>query len=239
MKVAIVTGASKGLGRALAEGLADDGWSLVIDARTEETLRHSEDALRTRLGPGAGVVSGAGDITSPSHRSALVDAARGFGQLDLVANNASSLGETPLACLAGYSLDALRSVLEANVIAPLALVQEAMPLLRQSANPRLLNITSDASLEHYERWGGYGLSKAALDHASLTIGVENPDVRSWAVDPGDLRTDMHQQAFPGEDISDRPLPESVVPTLMALIRSELPSGRYKASEMTSIAGAIR
>ena len=124
------------------------------------------------------------------------------------------------------------------MIAPLALIQQAAGLLRQSANPRLLNITSDASVEHYERWGGYGLSKSALDHTTVTFGVENPDIRSWAVDPGDLRTDMHQQAFPGEDISDRPLPESVVPDLVALINGDLPSGRYKASDIRVNTGAV-
>ena len=238
MEVAIVTGASKGLGRALAEGLADRGWSLVIDARTKETLGITENALSPRLQPGARVVALAGDVTSASHRAALIDAARLMGGLDLLVNNASSLGETPLAELADYNLDALREVLEVNVIAPLALIQQAARLLRRSSNPRLLNITSDASVEHYERWGGYGLSKSALDHATATLGVENPDVRAWAVDPGDLRTDMHQQAFPGEDISDRPLPESVVPDLVALISGGLPSGRYKASDIRVNAGVV-
>ena len=239
MAVAIVTGASKGLGRALAEGLADEGWSLVIDARTRQTLQHAEDALRIRLRPGAGVVAVEGDITSADHRSALVDTASQLGRLDLVVNNASSLGETPLPMLQDYSLDALRDVLEVNVIAPVALVQQALPLLRRSGDPRVLNITSDASIEHYERWGGYGLSKASLDHASLTFGAESPDVRYWAVDPGDLRTDMHQQAFPGEDISDRPLPEEIVPNLMALINGDSPSGRYKASEIAVSVGILK
>jgi NAD(P)-dependent dehydrogenase (short-subunit alcohol dehydrogenase family) len=238
MAVAIVTGASKGLGRALAEGLADEGWSLVIDARTKQTLQRAEDALRIRLWPGARVAAVEGDITSPSHRSALVGAAREFGRLDLVVNNASTLGETPLAMLQDYSLDALRAVLEANVVAPVALVQQALPLLRRSGDPRVLNITSDASIEHYERWGVYGLSKASLDHATLTFGAENPDVRYWAVDPGDLRTDMHQQAFPGEDISDRPLPQEVVPNLIALINGDSPSGRYKASEFAVSVGTL-
>jgi NAD(P)-dependent dehydrogenase (short-subunit alcohol dehydrogenase family) len=230
MEVAIVTGASKGLGRALAEGLAEGGWSLVIDARTEAALESTGRALGARLWPGARVLAVPGDITSPSHRSELVKAAGQLGRLDLIVNNASSLGETPLPKLRDYDLESLRDVFEVNVVAPLALLQQALGLLEQSPDPRLLNITSDASLEHYEGWGGYGLTKAALDHASITFGVESPGIRSWSVDPGDLRTDMHQQAFPGEDISDRPLPESVIPNLMAVINSQLPSGRYKASE---------
>jgi NAD(P)-dependent dehydrogenase (short-subunit alcohol dehydrogenase family) len=151
--------------------------------------------------------------------------------LDLIVNNASTLGHSPLPILAEYPLDSLRHVFEVDVLAPLALVQEAMSLLKSSDHPRLVNITSDASIEHYERWGGYALAKAALDHMTGTLGVEEPELRTWAVDPGDLRTDMHQQAFPGEDISDRPLPASVVPQIVALIESDLPSGRYKASEI--------
>jgi NAD(P)-dependent dehydrogenase (short-subunit alcohol dehydrogenase family) len=239
MGIAIVTGASKGLGRALAEGLAESGWSLVVDARTEDGIRRTEGELGSRLRPGAAVVAVAGDITSPTHRTALIDAAEALGGLDLIVNNASSLGETPLPLLQVYSLDALREVFETNVIAPLALVQQSFALLRRSPDPRVLNITSDASIEHYERWGGYGLSKAALDHASLTLGAENSDVRSWAVDPGDLRTDMHQQAFPGDDITDRPPPESVVPNLIELINGDLPSGRYKASEIVLSVGAVK
>lgn len=239
MEVAIVTGASKGLGRALAEGLALSGWSLVIDARGEDALRRTEQSLCSQLEPGAQLVALVGDVTSPSHRHALVDAARQLGSLDLIVNNASSLGDTPLPELADYPVESLRGVLEVNLIAPLALLQESLELLRRSTNPRLLSITSDASVEHYERWGGYGLSKAALDHVSITLGVENSDLLSWAVDPGDLRTEMHQQAFPGEDISDRPFPESVVPTLLALIRGDSPSGRYKVSELATSVGAVR
>jgi NAD(P)-dependent dehydrogenase (short-subunit alcohol dehydrogenase family) len=239
MEIAIVTGASKGLGRALAEGLVRSGWSLVIDARSEHALRAAETEIREHLEPGARLVAIAGDVTSGPHRSALVDAARQLGGLDLVVNNASSLGDTPLPGLVDYQLDGLRSVLEANVIAPIALFQDARDLLRHSSKPRLLNITSDASVEHYAGWGGYGMAKAALDHVTVTLGVEDSKLRSWAVDPGDLRTEMHQLAFPGEDISDRPLPESVVPNLLALIGSETPSGRYRASEFAISVGADR
>jgi NAD(P)-dependent dehydrogenase (short-subunit alcohol dehydrogenase family) len=166
-----------------------------------------------------------------SHRSELVNAVRHLGGLDLLVNNASTLGVSPLRELAGYPLEALREVLEVDLVSPLALFQECAPLLLGSADPRVLNITSDASVEHYGRWGGYGLAKAALDHATGTIASENPSIRAWVVDPGDLRTDMHQLAFPGEDISDRPLPASVVPGIVSLIDGDLPSGRYKVSDL--------
>jgi NAD(P)-dependent dehydrogenase (short-subunit alcohol dehydrogenase family) len=239
MSVAIVTGASKGLGRALAAGLADKGWSLVIDARTATALESAEDHIRSRSQPGSLVTSVAGDIASPSHRSELVEAARQMGGLDLLVNNASTLGESPLPPITRYPLETLRGVLEVDLVAPLALVQSCLGLLEQSGRPRLMNITSDASVEHYEGWGGYGLAKAALDHLTATIGVENAWLRSWSVDPGDLRTDMHQLAFPGEDISDRPLPESMVPQLLTLVESDLPSGRYKAAELPLAVGTAK
>ena len=213
MNVAIVTGASKGLGRALAGGLAERGWSVVVDARDADALKSAEGELRSLILPGSSIVAIAGDIASPAHRDDLVRAARRLGGLDLLVNNASTLGQSPLPKLVDYELDSLREVFEVDVLAPLALVQEAIGLLERSDHPRLMNVTSDASIEHYEGWGGYALAKAALDHLSGTLGAEHPDLRSWAVDPGDLRTDMHQQAFPGEDISDRPLPASVVPRL--------------------------
>jgi NAD(P)-dependent dehydrogenase (short-subunit alcohol dehydrogenase family) len=239
MEVAIVTGASKGLGRALAEGLADRGWSLAIDARGADALRAAEAELRSHQPRGASIIAIPGDVTLPAHRSALVDAARRLGGLDLVVNNASDLGTTPLPGLKSYGLESLRHVLEVDLVAPLALVQEAIDLLRRSPNPRLMNITSDASIEHYEGWGAYGMAKAGLDHMSATMATENKDIRIWAVDPGDLRTDMHQQAFPGEDISDRPLPSTVIPHLVALIEGDRASGRYKASEIQLEQGALR
>jgi NAD(P)-dependent dehydrogenase (short-subunit alcohol dehydrogenase family) len=231
MKVAIVTGASKGLGRALALGLAEEGWSLVIDARDATSLETAAAAVMTYQASGASVIAVTGDVTSDTHRQALIQAASVLGGLDLIVNNASELGPSPLPGLAEYPLDSLRTVLEVDVVAPLALLQQAIGLLEHSQDPRVMNITSDASVEHYERWGGYGLAKAALDHLSATFATENPRVRTWAVDPGDLRTDMHQRAFPGEDISDRPLPQSAVPHLLSLINGQLGSGRYKASEI--------
>jgi NAD(P)-dependent dehydrogenase (short-subunit alcohol dehydrogenase family) len=237
MPVAIVTGASKGLGKALASALAEQGWSLVLDARGPAALARVENEIRSRLTGPAQVLALAGDVTDPGHRRALREAAETLGGLDLLVNNASTLGRSPLPRAVDVATDTLRRLFEVNTIAPLALVQETLPMLRRSTNPRVLNLTSDASVEHYESWGGYGSSKAALDHLSATLAVEEPDIRVWAVDPGDMRTDMHQDAFPGEDISDRPEPESVVPPLLALIAGETVSGRLKAVELATSAGA--
>ncbi|HET7522858.1 MAG TPA: SDR family oxidoreductase [Acidimicrobiales bacterium] len=234
MPVAIVTGASKGLGRALAAGLAHNGWSLVIDARHADDLRAAEGRIRAVLDPHAGLVAVTGDVTDPAHRRQLVAAARELGGLDLVVNNAGTLGPSPLPSLTDLPLPALRDALEANLVAPLALVQEAAEALDESPAPRVVNLTSDASVEAYPGWGGYGVTKAALDHLSAVLAAERPAWKVWAFDPGDMRTQMHQDAFPGEDISDRPEPESVVPALLALIGSERPSGRVRASESSGV-----
>jgi NAD(P)-dependent dehydrogenase (short-subunit alcohol dehydrogenase family) len=239
MAVAIITGASQGLGRALCRGLADQGWSLVIDARSPANLAEAETEGRGRLWPDASLVALAGDVTDPDHRRHLVEAASSLGGLDLVVNNASTLGTSPLPRLENHPLDVLRRVYEVNVVAPLALVAEALPLLRRSPDPRVVNVTSDASVEAYEGWGGYGSSKAALDHLSAVLAVEEPSVRIWAVDPGDMRTRMHQDAFAGEDISDRPSPDAVAPGFVTLIESALPSGRYRLSELVPAIGEER
>jgi NAD(P)-dependent dehydrogenase (short-subunit alcohol dehydrogenase family) len=231
MSVAIVTGASRGLGQALAEGLARTGWSLVIDGRDPTALEASTAGLHPLLTGGRTVRAIAGDITDPGHRQALVAAAGELGGLDLLVNNAGTLGTSPLPSMADYPLDDLRVALEVNVVAPLALTQTALPLLLVSAHPRLLDITSDAAVEAYEGWGGYGAGKAALEHVGAVLAVERPRLTVWSVDPGDLRTAMHQAAYPGEDISDRPEPASVVPAFLELIESERPSGRYRASEL--------
>jgi len=233
MAIALVTGGSRGLGLALAEALAERGWTIVLDARDGHALGEAEQAVRDRTAPGASVVAIAGDVTDGEHRRALVAAAARRGGLDLVVNNASTLGATPLPNLAAYPLEELARVFEVNVVAPLALVQDALPLLRLSARPAVLNITSDASVEAYEGWGGYGSSKAALDQLSAVMAVEEPSVLVWAVDPGDMRTQMHQDAFPGEDISDRPAPVDVVPRLVGLVEGGLPSGRYRLSELAT------
>ncbi|HEY5025064.1 MAG TPA: SDR family oxidoreductase [Acidimicrobiales bacterium] len=235
MGIAVVTGASTGLGRALARELAERGWSLVLDARHGAALAEAERAILPHVGPGASVLALPGDVADERHRSDLVAAAERLGGLDLVVNNASTLGATPLPALVAYPLDELTRALEVNVVAPLALVQQAMAALRRAPRPALLNITSDASVEAYEGWGGYGLCKAALDHMSAVLGVEEPTLLVWAVDPGDMRTQMHQDAFPGEDISDRPLPEEVVAELVDLIETGPSSGRYRLSDLRSAA----
>jgi NAD(P)-dependent dehydrogenase (short-subunit alcohol dehydrogenase family) len=231
MAIALVTGASQGLGRALAQELARRGWTLVLDGRDGDALAEAERAILPLMAPEAALVAIAGDVADPGHRASLVRAAQRLGGLDLVVNNASTLGATPLPGLVDYPLDDLARVLEVNVVAPLALVQEAVVALRRSARPAVVNVTSDASVEAYEGWGGYGLSKAALDHMSAVLAVEEPTLLVWAVDPGDMRTRMHQDAFPGEDISDRPLPEEVVPDLVALIEAGPASGRYRLSDL--------
>ena len=242
MPVAIVTGASRGLGQALAEGLAAEGWSLVIDARSPEDLEAASAVIAAAAsGPVVRVRAVPGDVTDPSHRRALVSVAEELGGVDLVVNNAGTLGPSPLPELAAFPLDGLRDALEANLVAPLALIQEAAHALDRSPRPIVINVTSDASAEPYPGWGGYGASKAALDQLSAVLAVERPGWTVWAVDPGDMRTRMHQDAFPGEDISDRPEPASVVPALLRLIGSDRPSGRVRASEIGAddFAGANR
>jgi NAD(P)-dependent dehydrogenase (short-subunit alcohol dehydrogenase family) len=220
MPVGIVTGASRGLGLALGRALSERGWRLVVDAR-------DHDALDRAWAGASGVVALPGDIADEPHRRALVEA---VGEpIDLLVNNASVLGPSPQPPLARYPLDELRRVYEVNVTAPLALVQLALPHL--SSGAQILNITSDAAVEAYEGWGGYGSAKAALEQLNAVLAAEHPELRVYAVDPGDMRTQMHQEAFPGEDISDRPPPEESVPGLLALIDAALPSGRYRAREL--------
>ena len=228
MGTALITGASRGLGRALALSLAGDGWSLVVDGRDRTALETVAAELKAA---GAGEVRALpGDVADPAHRRVLTGAARELGGLDVLVNNAGTLGPSPLPPLGAYPPDALGQVLLVNVLAPLGLVQDTLYMLRR-AGGRILNITSDAAVEAYEGWGGYGASKAALEQLSAVLGVEEPGVRVYAVDPGDMRTRMHQDAFPGEDISDRPPPEAAVPGLRRLIDGDLPSGRYRAREL--------
>jgi NAD(P)-dependent dehydrogenase (short-subunit alcohol dehydrogenase family) len=233
MKKALITGASRGLGRALASGLAAAGYALVIDARDPRALRLAADAIRAdarRAGHAdADVTALPGDITDPAHRAVLGAA----GGIDLLVNNAGTLGATPLPPLSEYPLGELRVAFEVNVVAPLGLIQDALPLLLSAPHPRVVNITSDAAVEPYEGWGGYGSGKAALEQLSAVLAAELAPLTVWWVDPGDLRTAMHQAAFPGEDISDRPEPASVVPAFLDLIGSDRPSGRYRAAELVT------
>jgi NAD(P)-dependent dehydrogenase (short-subunit alcohol dehydrogenase family) len=226
MPTAVITGASRGLGRALAGALAFDGWSLVIDARGTAELERAARELG-RIGP---VVALAGDVMRSAHRRELIEAAG--GRIDLLVNNASVLGPSPQPALADYPLDELGRVYRVNVLAPLALIQLALEHLTPDA--RILNVTSDAAVEPYPGWGGYGSSKAALEQLTAVLGAEHPDRRVYAVDPGDMRTDLHQAAFPGEDISDRPLPDASVPGLLALVHGDLPSGRYRAADLAAV-----
>ncbi|HEV3211841.1 MAG TPA: SDR family oxidoreductase [Acidimicrobiales bacterium] len=223
MRTAIITGGSRGFGRALAGALVGDGWTVAADGRDAAALGDVANALGDRL---HAIV---GDVTDAAHRAALVEATRRLGGLDLLVNNASTLGPSPLPRLSELPLDAVIDVTEVNVVAPLALTQLALPLLRASGGA-VLNVTSDAAVEAYEGWGLYGASKAALEQLSNVLAVEEPDVRVWWLDPGDMRTDMHQAAFPGEDISDRPLPETVVPSVLRLLAARPPSGRLRAAD---------
>jgi short-subunit dehydrogenase len=225
---ALITGASRGLGEALAAGLARRGYALIVDGRDATALEKAVAALPAGVGAGAQAVPG--DVTDPGHREALRAAATQAGGIDLLVNNASTLGASPLPPLATYPLAQLRETLETNVIAPVALMQMMLPALRARGGA-ILNITSDAAVEPYAGWGGYGAAKAALEQASNVLAAEENTVRVWWVDPGDLRTAMHQEAFPGEDISDRPLPETVVPAFLRLISERLPSGRYRAADL--------
>jgi NAD(P)-dependent dehydrogenase (short-subunit alcohol dehydrogenase family) len=224
-RTALITGASRGLGLALARGLAARGWNLILTARDASRLR----AARAELAVRTHVAAIPGDVTDAAHRQALAVLARGHAGLDALVNNAGALGPSPQPALLDYPLDTLRWVLETNVIAPLGILQALRGELKPGA--RVLNLTSDAAVQPYAGWGGYGASKAALEHMSAILAAERPDLRVYWVDPGDLRTDMHQAAFPGEDISDRPLPEVRVPALVSLLEGDRPSGRYVAASL--------
>lgn len=228
MPSALITGASRGFGLALAQELARRDWRLVIDARGAADLAIAGSRL------GASVVAIAGDVADPRHRQELAEAADRLGPLDLLVNNASILGPSPLPGLDRYPIEELERVLRINTLAPLALTQLLLPRLR-AASGTVVNITSDAAVEPYEGWGGYGSAKAALDQLSAILGAEQSSIRVYAFDPGDMRTAMHQAAFPGEDISDRPEPEAVVPALLHLLAKAPPSGRYRASDLRVVA----
>ena len=230
-RTAIVTGGSRGFGREVALLLAEQGWHVVIDGRDAGTLERTAREL------GPTVIPLAGDVADPHHRLRLVDAAAETGRLDLLLNNASELGPSPLPLLADHPIDALARIFEVNILAPVGLIQLALPTLAPGG--AVISVTSDAAVEPYETWGGYGASKAALDHASRILAAElaasRPDTRVWTLDPGDMRTDMHQAAFPGEDISDRADPAEVAPAVLRLLTDRPPSGRLRAADLLEVA----
>ena len=226
--VAVVTGASRGLGLAITRALVADGWSVVVDGRAGDDLMV---AISDLTGPGQAVAI-PGDVTDPEHRQHLAQAAAGKGPVRLIVNNASYLGPSPQPVLENYPLDTLRRVYEVNTLAPLALIQVLRPLMAEAGGV-IINITSDAGVEGYAGWGGYGSSKAALEQLSRVLAAEEPQLRIYWVDPGDMNTRMQQEAFPGEDVSDRPPPEESVPGLLELAKGELPSGRYQARSVGS------
>jgi len=228
MHTALITGGSAGLGRALTAALATRGWRVVVDARHADELRR----VVAEIGRSCGsphVVAVPGDVTDVAHRAELA-AVVGASGLDLLVHNASTLGPRGLRSLAELGAADLRDVLAVNVVAPVALTAAVLPALRR-AGGIIVTVSSDAAVEHYETWGGYGASKAALDHVAGTLAAEVPEVAAYAVDPGDMRTAMHQAAFPGEDISDRPLPETVLPALLRLLDERPPSGRYRLADL--------
>ncbi|MGH3567154.1 MAG: SDR family NAD(P)-dependent oxidoreductase [Pseudonocardia sp.] len=232
-EIAIVTGASQGFGLALTAALTARGTTVVACARGAARLRAATGALpHPEL-----VVVVPGDVTDPAHQAQLIAAAQHLGGMDLLVHNAGDLGPSPLPTLGNYPVDALRDVLEATVLAPLALTQLALPLLRAAGEPTIVTLSSDAAVEAYPGWGGYGTAKAALDQLAAVLAAEEPaPLRVYAVDPGDMRTAMHQRAFPGEDISDRPEPATAVPALLRLVDERPPSGRYRASDLLTPAG---
>ncbi len=230
--IALVTGASRGLGLALARDLAGTGWSLIIDAREPDALAVAAADLEERAARAerqGQVVAVAGDVADEAHRRALTAAAAELGGLDALVHNASVLGPSPQPGLADYPLDVLAQVYAVNVVAPLALTQLALPRLRPGA--AVVAVTSDAAVEAYPGWGGYGSSKAALEHLTAVLAAEHPDLRVYRVDPGDMRTRMQAEAFPGEDLSNRRPPEDSVPGLRVLLQRTLPSGRYSAHDL--------
>jgi NAD(P)-dependent dehydrogenase (short-subunit alcohol dehydrogenase family) len=226
---ALITGGSAGLGRAVALELAGRGWQVIITGRRAAPLERVAEQAN-------GIVACQGDVADPAHRERLRAEVASRGRLDLLLNNASALGPSPMPALAEYPEAELANVFATDVLAPLALIAALLEPVRR-ADGAIVNVSSDAAVEAYEGWGGYGAAKAALDHATAVLAVEHPALAVYAFDPGDMRTAMHQSAFPGEDISDRPEPETVVPALMRLLDTRPASGRYRAADLLTTAAS--
>lgn len=225
-RTALVTGASRGFGHALTAALVRRGWHVVVNARDADRLTRSVAALPE---PRA-VTPVPGDVVDHGHRLDLARAVAVRGRLDLLAHNASVLGPSPLVPLADHPLPELLEVFEVNVLAPVALTQLVLPALRATRG-RVVHVSSDAAVEAYEGWGAYGAAKAALEHVARVLALEEPDLRSWSFDPGDMQTELHASAEPGADLSELPPPEDVVPSLLRLLDEDLPSGRYAAAAL--------
>jgi NAD(P)-dependent dehydrogenase (short-subunit alcohol dehydrogenase family) len=226
VSVAIVTGATKGFGRAVADALSQAGWRVIGNGRTSGTIQSAAESFKRP----ENVKLIRGDINDPEHLQMLVTAAKSLGHLKLLVNNAGTLGPSPLPALSAVRAEDMRDIFESNVIAPLRLMQLALPVIVND-NGVIINLTSDAAPEHYEGWGPYGVSKSALEKLTAVFALENPQIRCYTLDPGDMQTDMHQAAFPGEDISDRALPEESAPSILVLATSDYPSGRYRAADL--------
>lgn len=229
-KTALITGASKGFGRALVETLAKEGWQLLINARNPQTLLETQRYLEQFTE----VHAISGDVKDEIHLLQLPEKLEQLNwKLDLIVNNASTLGASPQPVLLEYPIESIHQIFHTNVIAPLSLLQKLKGYLKDQA--KIINLSSDAAANAYENWGGYGASKAALDHLTSIFIKENPQWSVYAFDPGDMRTEMHQAAFPGENIEDRPLPQSIaVPAALKLINENLNSGRYEASQLATL-----
>jgi NAD(P)-dependent dehydrogenase (short-subunit alcohol dehydrogenase family) len=234
--VALITGASRGLGLEVARLGARRGMPLVLTARGEDALR----AAATELGVRTEVLALAGDVADPAHAERLVRAGlERFGQIDVLVNNASTVGPSPMPRLEEYPVQALEEVLRVNLAAPLRLIQLVLPGMRARGGGVIVNVSSDAGVEAYPGWGGYGTSKAALEHLSrvLAAELEGSGVRVYVVDPGDMNTQMHREAEPGVDLSGLPGPEVSAPAFLRLLEETAESGRFEARKLAPAASA--
>jgi NAD(P)-dependent dehydrogenase (short-subunit alcohol dehydrogenase family) len=226
--VALITGASRGLGREIARLLARRKTRLVLTARGADALQNVADELQSLTE----VAALPGDVADPAHVDRLVQLGLDrFGRIDVLINNASTIGPSPMPALDAYPLDALAEVFQVNTVAPLHLIQWVLPPMRARGSGVVVNVTSDAAVQAYPGWGGYGASKAALEHLSRTLAaeLEGTGIRIYAVDPGDMNTQMHREAEPGVDLSHLPGPEVSARAIVELVEhATAPFGRFEA-----------